>query len=81
MARTPARTTVLNGPFTTMLMNTRSIKREEILRLAIKTKLMLDAGNAVCINDLAGEKELLAFARQLETRLTQSAEPSLPRTE
>ncbi|HYC41747.1 MAG TPA: hypothetical protein VEB70_02030 [Noviherbaspirillum sp.] len=57
-----------------MLTHTRSIKREEILRLAIKTKLMLDAGNACCINDIAGEKELLAFARLLETRLAEPAE-------
>ena len=64
-----------------MLTHTRSIKREEILRLAIKTKLMLDAGNACCINDIAGEKELLAFARLLETRLAQHEEDARPGAE
>lgn len=61
-----------------MLNHTRSIKREEILRLAIKTKLMLDAGNACCINDIAGEKELLAFARLLEMRLGELPENASP---
>ena len=64
-----------------MTISTRTIKREEILRLAIKAKLMLDAGNACCINDIAGEKELLAFARLLETQLTQPPENSQPRPE
>lgn len=64
-----------------MLNHSRSIKREEILKLAIKTKLMLDAGNACCINDIAGEKELLAFARLLETRLGQSPEKTPPESD
>lgn len=54
-----------------MITHIRPIKREEILRLAVQARLMLDAGSTCCVNDIAGEKELLAFARLLETRLNQ----------
>lgn len=54
-----------------MIIPVRPIKRDEILHLAVQAKLMLDAGGTCCVNDIAGEKELLAFARLLETRLIQ----------
>ena len=55
-----------------MVIQTRSLKREEILRLAAQAKLMIEEGGNYCLNDLAAEKELLVFARLLETRLNQS---------
>ena len=67
----------LRWPTIAMLFHSRPIKREEILRLAVQARLMLDAGNAFCLNDIAGEKELLAFARLLETRLNQELGSSL----
>lgn len=55
-----------------MKLQVRPLRKEEILRLAARAKLMLELGDEYCVNDIAGEKELLAFARLLEDRLTQS---------
>lgn len=54
-----------------MNFKARPLRKEEILRLAARAKLMLEVGDKYCVNDIAGEKELVAFARLLENRLTQ----------
>jgi hypothetical protein len=55
-----------------MVIQSRPLKREEILRLAVQARLMIEEGDTFCLNDLVAEKELLVFARLLETRLNQS---------
>ncbi|OWW22392.1 hypothetical protein [Noviherbaspirillum denitrificans] len=59
----------------------RPIKREDVLRLAVKARLMLDAGDACFVSDLAGAKEVVAFARLLESRLCEQPGSSLADTE
>ena len=44
------------------------LKREEILALAQQAKLVILDGKISYLNDLATEKELLAFARLLASR-------------
>lgn len=44
------------------------LKREEILALAHQAKLMIVDGDVAYLNDIATDKELLAFARLLESR-------------
>lgn len=46
------------------------LKREEILALARQAKLMIADGDSYYVNDMATDKELLAFARLLEARHT-----------
>lgn len=60
-----------------MNLQARPLRKEEILRLAARAKLMLEFGDDYCVNDIAGEKELLAFARLLQTRLNQELGNSL----
>ncbi|HYD58844.1 MAG TPA: hypothetical protein VEC35_00720 [Noviherbaspirillum sp.] len=55
-----------------MVLQARPLKREEILRLAVQARLMIEEGDTYCLNDLAADKELLVFARLLETRINQS---------
>lgn len=47
---------------------THELKRDEILALAQQAKLVIVDGRISYLNDLATEKELLAFARLLEAR-------------
>jgi hypothetical protein len=47
------------------------LKRAEILCLAAQAKLMIEDGTRYCLNDLASEKELMRFARLMESRLHQ----------
>lgn len=61
-----------------MKLKANPLQKEEILRLAARSKLMLELGDEYCVNDIAGEKELLAFARLLEDRLTLSRGTSRP---
>jgi len=44
------------------------LKREEILLLASQTKLMIADGSIYYLNDMASEKQLMAFARLLESK-------------
>jgi hypothetical protein len=55
----------------TMIKNLHSeLKREEILALAHQARLMIADGDAYYVNDMATDKELLAFARLLVARHT-----------
>lgn len=44
------------------------LRREEILALAQEAKLMIVDGGISYMNDMATDKELLAFARLIEAR-------------
>lgn len=44
------------------------LKREEILAMAHEAKLMIVDGDISYMNDMATDKELLAFARLIEAR-------------
>lgn len=44
------------------------LKREEILAMAHEAKLMIVDGGISYMNDMATDKELLAFARLIEAR-------------
>jgi len=46
----------------------KELKREEILELAHQAKLMIIDGEISYLNDMATDKELLAFARLIEAR-------------
>jgi len=52
-----------------MILETRSIKREDILSLAHQARLTIVDGNFACLNDLATDKELIRFARLIEAKL------------
>lgn len=51
-----------------MKLNAMELKREDILALATQAKLMIVDGEVAYLNDMATEKELLAFVRLLESR-------------
>lgn len=51
-----------------MKLNDTDLKREEILALAHQAKLMIVDGDVAYLNDMATEKELLAFVRLLEAK-------------
>lgn len=61
-----------------MRVNTKELKRDEILALARQAKLMVVDGGAYYLNDMATDKELLAFARLLESRHAESEKPCQP---
>lgn len=54
-----------------MIVQKKSLKREEILRLAALAKLMIEDGDNYSLNDMATDKELLAFAKLVEEKLSQ----------
>lgn len=56
-----------------MVVYSRSVKRDEILRLAVQAKLMHADGNSCYLKDTASDKEVIAFARLLELKLNQQA--------
>lgn len=51
------------------------LKREEILALAHEAKLMIHDGDMSYMNDMATDKELMAFARLLEAKRLTRKEP------
>lgn len=51
-----------------MKLNDTDLKREDILTLAHQAKLMIVDGDVAYLNDMATEKELLAFVRLLEAK-------------
>jgi hypothetical protein len=51
-----------------MKLNATELKREDILTLAHQAKLMIVDGEVAYLNDMATEKELLAFVRLLEAK-------------
>lgn len=60
-----------------MVVQPRSLKPDEIFRLAAQARLMVEDGHSFCLNDLAGSKELLAFARLIELRMNQSIDSDM----
>ena len=58
-----------------------TLKREEIIRIAVNAKLAFIDGGTCYLNELAGEKELVAFARLLELKLHQALIGSMAGTE
>jgi hypothetical protein len=52
-------------------INGKEIKRDEILALAHRARLMIRDGSLAYLNDRATDKELIAFARLLEAALQQ----------
>lgn len=54
-----------------MIIPSLSVKRDEILHLAVQAKLMLRDGDSFYLNDMACDKELIAFARLLERKLNE----------
>lgn len=60
-----------------MLIQPRSLKPDEIFRLAVQARLMVEDGESFCLNDLAGSKELLAFTRLVELRTSQSIDSDM----
>jgi hypothetical protein len=57
-----------------MKANGKELRREEILALAHQAKLMFLDGEQAYLNDLATDKELLAFARLLEAKHSEAQE-------
>ncbi|MGH8808911.1 MAG: hypothetical protein ACREX0_13635 [Noviherbaspirillum sp.] len=51
-----------------MKTNGKELRREEILALAHQAKLMIVDGDLSYLNDMATDKELIAFVRLLEAR-------------
>lgn len=58
-----------------MRVNAKELKRDEILALARQAKLMIVDGGTYYLNDMATDKELLAFARLLESRHAEADKP------
>lgn len=52
----------------------KELKRDEILALAHQARLMIADGDISYLNDMATDKELLAFARLLEARHSEPKE-------
>ena len=50
----------------------KELKRDEILALAQQARLMIADGDISYLNDMATDKELLAFARLLEAKHIES---------
>lgn len=61
-----------------MRAHAKELKREEILALARQAKLMVVDGGSYYLNDMATDRELLAFARLLEARHTEAEKPCEP---
>lgn len=53
-----------------MVIQPRSLKPDELFRLAVQARLMVEDGDSFCLNDLAGSKELLAYTRLVELRIS-----------
>jgi len=53
-----------------MRSNAAELKRAQILALAHQSKLMIVDGEVAYLNDMATDKELLAFVRLLEEKGT-----------
>jgi hypothetical protein len=51
------------------------IRRDEILHLARKAKLMVNDGRICCLNDLATDKEVINFVRLIESALNRLRDP------
>jgi len=49
-----------------------TLKHEDIIRIAVNTRLAFTDGGTCYLNELAGDKELVAFARLLEAKLHQA---------
>lgn len=49
-----------------MTTNTKSLNKIHIIAMARHAGLVIQDADAIFLNDLAGEKELLAFARMIE---------------
>ena len=58
-----------------MNKETPALKREDILNLAHQAKLMVEDGGMYYLNDIATDKELLTFARLIQSALQQSELP------
>jgi hypothetical protein len=56
-----------------MNTDTKSLKREEILTLAQRAKLMLVDGDLCYLNDMATDRELISLVRLIESALSQPA--------
>jgi hypothetical protein len=57
-----------------MKIQHKELKRDEILALAHQAKLMITDGDISYMNDMATDKELLAFARLLEAKHSEQRE-------
>lgn len=55
-----------------MLMQTRILKSDEILQLAMQAKLMVESEEHPCLNQHAGRQEVIAFARLMEFALART---------
>lgn len=54
-----------------MVIQPRSLKPDELFRLAVEARLMVEDGDSFCLSDLAGSKELLVYTRLVELRMSQ----------
>lgn len=52
-----------------MLMQTRILKSDEILQLAMQARLMVESEEHPSLNRHAGRQEVMAFARLMELAL------------
>lgn len=52
-----------------------ALKREEILALAQRVRLVIIDGDLAYLNDLATDKELIAFVRLLEQSRLEKEQP------
>ena len=57
-----------------MTVDTSALKKRDLFILASQAKLMLLDGGVFYLNETAGERELIAFARLVETALSCSNE-------
>jgi hypothetical protein len=48
------------------------LRRDEILELAHEARLVIVDGDVCYLNDMATDKELLAFARMIEVRFSKN---------
>ena len=59
-----------------MKNNHYELRRDEILELAHQAKLMIVDGDISYLNDMATDKELMAFARMIEARFSEHKQPA-----
>ena len=57
------------------MKNYHELRREEILKLAHQARLMILDGDLCYLNDIATDKELIAFARMLQNRFNEHKQP------
>jgi hypothetical protein len=58
-----------------MTASTHELKRTDILAMAQQAKLMIPDGDVCYLNDMATDKELIAFVRLLESTLMRCVRP------